>query len=115
MPWYLYMALKQLFPTRRGFSFFAVMSILGVSLGVAVLIGVQSVMNGFGREIRESLLKINGDIRIESDRVIYDWERLADFVEEREDVDLVSPYAHGVVMLQRGNLQIGRASCRERV
>lgn len=106
MPWYLYMALKQLFPTRRGFSFFAVMSILGVSLGVAVLIGVQSVMNGFGREIRESLLKINGDIRIESDRVIYDWERLADFVEARDDVDLVSPYAHGVVMLQRGNLPL---------
>lgn len=106
MPWYIYIALKQLFPSQKGFSFFALVSILGVSLGVAVLLGVQTIMNGFGDQIRESLLKINGDIRIESNRVIYDWEKLESYVEGLEGVDLASPYAHGVVMLQHRNLPV---------
>jgi lipoprotein-releasing system permease protein len=106
MPWFIYIALKQLFPSGKGFSFFAVVSILGVALGVAVLIGVQTIMNGFGHQIRESLLKVNGDIRIESNRVIYDWETIARFVESLEGVEQVSPYAHGVVMLQHRNLPV---------
>jgi lipoprotein-releasing system permease protein len=55
MPWYLYHALKQLFPSGRFFSFFSLMSIMGVMLGVCVLIIVQSVMNGFGEGIRQRL------------------------------------------------------------
>jgi lipoprotein-releasing system permease protein len=106
MPWFLYIALKQLFPTKRGFSFFAIVSILGVSLGVAVLLGVQTIMNGFGQQIRDSLLKVNGDIRIESNRVIFDWERLEQMVAETPGVETVSPYAHGVVMLQHRNLPV---------
>ena len=106
MPWFIYIALKQLFPSHRGFSFFALVSILGVSLGVAVLLGVQAIMNGFGHQIRESLLKINGDIRIESNQVIFDWEKVESFVESIDGVEKVSPYAHGVVMLQHRNLPV---------
>jgi len=106
MPWFIYIALKQLFPSGKGFSFFALVSILGVSLGVAVLLGVQTIMNGFGHQIRESLLKVNGDIRIESNRVIFDWEKIEDFVETLDGVEQVSPYAHGVVMLQHRNLPV---------
>jgi hypothetical protein len=36
MPWYLYLALKQLFPTGRRFPFFTFISMLGVALGVAL-------------------------------------------------------------------------------
>ena len=39
---------------RRGFlSFISVVSMLGLAIGVAVLIVVLSVMNGFERELRE--------------------------------------------------------------
>lgn len=106
MPWSLYIALKQLFPSGKGFSFFALVSILGVSLGVAVLLGVQTIMNGFGSQIRESLLKVNGDIRVESNRVIFDWENVEQFIESMQGVEAVSPYAHGVVMLQHRNLPV---------
>ncbi len=63
-------------------------------------------MNGFGYQIRESLLKVNGDIRIESNRVIPDWNwmKVEEFVESMDGVEQVSPYAHGVVMLQHRNL-----------
>ena len=42
MPWYLYLALKQLFPTGR-FPFFTAISIVGVTLGVWVLVVVLCV------------------------------------------------------------------------
>ena len=47
MPWPLYLALKQLFPTGQRFPFFTAISVLGVALGVAVLVVVMSVMDGF--------------------------------------------------------------------
>ena len=44
---------------RRGFvSFVALMSVLGLTLGVAVLIVVLSVMNGFERELRTRILSV---------------------------------------------------------
>ena len=103
MPWYLYHALKQLFPSGRFFSFFSLMSILGVMLGVCVLIIVQSVMNGFGEGIRQRLVETEGDIRIRSSDVIYDWEAVYEKLEREDRVVAASPYAEGVVMLQHEN------------
>ena len=50
------------------------MSIVGVTLGVCVLIIVQSVMNGFGEGIRSRIVETYGDIRIHSSDLINDWE-----------------------------------------
>jgi lipoprotein-releasing system permease protein len=100
MPWYLYHALKQLFPSGRFFSFFSLMSIIGVMLGVCVLVIVQSVMNGFGEGIRQRLTETQGDIRIRSNEVIYDWENLLETVEDQPEVVAAAPFAEGVVMLQ---------------
>lgn len=103
MPWYLYHALKQLFPSGRFFSFFSLMSIMGVMLGVCVLIIVQSVMNGFGEGIRQRLTETQGDIRIRSNQVIYDWEEILETVQQQDEVIGASPYAEGVIMLQHEN------------
>jgi lipoprotein-releasing system permease protein len=44
---------------RRGFvSFVALMSVCGLTLGVATLIVVLSVMNGFERELRSRILAV---------------------------------------------------------
>jgi len=103
MPWYLYHALKQLFPSGRFFSFFSLMSIVGVMLGVCVLVIVQSVMNGFGEGIRSRLVETQGDIRIRSNEVVYDWEAQLARLESEDSVIGVAPFAEGVVMLQHGN------------
>ncbi|MGJ3241719.1 MAG: FtsX-like permease family protein [Opitutales bacterium] len=99
MPWSLYLAVKQLFPSGRRFSFFAFISIAGVTIGVMVLLVVQSVMNGFGYEIRDKLKANNGDIRITSGRILYDWQALREQVLEDPAVEAVSPYGEGVLML----------------
>lgn len=103
MPWYLYHALKQLFPSGRFFSFFSLISILGVMLGVCVLVIVQSVMNGFGEGIRQRLTETQGDIRIRSSEVVYDWEEVLGAVREQEAVVGAAPFAEGVVMLQHAS------------
>lgn len=103
MPWYLYHALKQLFPSGRFFSFFSLMSIMGVMLGVCVLVIVQSVMNGFGEGIRTRLVETQGDIRIRSNEVIYDWEAMTEQLEGESEVLAIAPYAEGVIMLQHEN------------
>lgn len=103
MPWYLYHALKQLFPSGRFFSFFSLMSIMGVMLGVCVLIIVQSVMNGFGEGIRQRLTETQGDIRIRSNEVIYDWENVLETLKAQPNIIAAAPFAEGVVMLQHQN------------
>ncbi|CAA6696811.1 MULTISPECIES: ABC transporter permease [unclassified Lentimonas] len=103
MPWYIYHALKQLFPSGRFFSFFSLMSIVGVMLGVCVLVIVQSVMNGFGEGIRSRLVETQGDIRIRSNEVVYDWEAVTEDLLAEDTVMGVAPFAEGVIMLQHEN------------
>ncbi|MEM0965910.1 MAG: ABC transporter permease [Verrucomicrobiota bacterium] len=103
MAWYLYAALKQIFPSRRLLSFAALISIIGVALGVAVLLIVQSVMNGFVNDIRSSLEKTNGDIRIHSTGLIGNWREVVAELEEKEEVASAAPFAEGVVMIQAIN------------
>lgn len=103
MPWYFYHALKQLFPSGRGVSFFSLMSILGVTLGVCVLIIVQSVMNGFGENIRSRIVQTQGDIRIKGTGIIEGWEPLRASLEENAMVVGTAPFAEGVIMLQHGD------------
>ena len=103
MPWYFYHALKQLFPSGRRVSFFSLMSILGVTLGVCVLIIVQSVMNGFGENIRSRIVQTQGDIRIKGSGIIEDWESWRASVDANAMVVGTAPFAEGVIMLQHDN------------
>ncbi len=92
MPWYLYFALKQLFPTGKRFSFTTLVTVTGVILGVMVLIIVQSVMNGFGAEIRNRIVDYYGDIRIESSRgFIPRAQKILDLAEKNSEVTTATP------------------------
>jgi lipoprotein-releasing system permease protein len=66
MPWYFYLALKQLFPTGRRFPFFTAISVMGVALGVMVLVIVTSVMGGFGYELRRMIVQTEGEVQVKS-------------------------------------------------
>ena len=60
---------------RNGFvSFVAAMSVLGLALGVAVLIVVLSVLNGYERELRTRMLAVTSHATITGlDGEIPDW------------------------------------------
>jgi lipoprotein-releasing system permease protein len=103
MPWYLYLALKQLFPSGRRLAFFTLASVAGVMLGVAVLIIVLSVMNGFGDEIRGKIVETNGHVRVENGGIMYDQAEVMKKIAAQPEAAAVAPYAQGMVMLQAGN------------
>jgi len=63
----LWVSFKYLFPkTREKFlSLITLFSFLGISLGVATLIIVMSVMNGFREELTSKILGINGHLKVQ--------------------------------------------------
>lgn len=100
MPWYFYLAFKQLFPSGKRFSFFAIMAIIGVTLGVMVLVVVTTVMNGFGEKIRSTVHNAAGDIRIESNEGIFNSKEFMHKVNNFDFVEAASPHVVGMVMLK---------------
>ena len=100
MPWYLYLALKQLFPTGKRFPFFTAISILGVALGVALLVVSTSVMGGFGHEIRRMIVETQGEIQIRGQGLIAHSADLQSRLAKVPGVVATTPFAEGPVMLE---------------
>ena len=88
---------------NRFVSFISSISILGVALGVAVLIVVLSVMNGFETELRTRILAMTSHASLESfGDGLAGWEEVRDRVEGDVDVRAAAPYIQGEAMLLRG-------------
>ncbi|MBY5969376.1 lipoprotein-releasing ABC transporter permease subunit [Halomonas denitrificans] len=73
-------------------SFISLTSMLGLTLGVAVLILVLSVMNGFDRELRQRVLGMVPHTQIEQAGGMTDWQPLAERLTQREHVIGAAPY-----------------------
>ena len=107
MKWWLYIALKQLFPTGKVVSFFAAVSLLGVALGVLGLFGTQSVMNGFHSEISLKLRDTTGDVLVrEYGRPMRSLEALRERLKSMPEVESVEFVAQGPVMMVVNNVPV---------
>lgn len=105
MPWFVYIAFKQLFPSGKIVSIFSLLAILGVSLGVAILLIVNSVMSGFGHEIRKKMMNTGGHIDVVGTQYfIEDLEPIITLLEKQEGVIATSPFATGVLVAQHENI-----------
>ena len=86
-------------------SFIALVSMIGLTLGVAVLITVLSVMNGFDRELKNRVLGMIPQATVSSTQILTDWPELAKKIEQHEHVTGAAPFtqlqgmltAHGQV------------------
>src|SRR6266849_6261903 len=89
---------------RRGFvSFVAVVSVLGLALGVATLIVVLSVMNGFQREIRNRILSVTSHATLMGlEGNLSNWQTLQREVLKQPDVKAAAPYIEKQAMLANG-------------
>lgn len=107
MKWWLYIALKQLFPTGKVVSFFAAVSLLGVALGVLGLFGTQSVMNGFHSEISLKLRDTTGDVIIRNyGHPMHSLETLKERLKSMPEVESVESVAQGPVMMVVNNVPV---------
>jgi lipoprotein-releasing system permease protein len=86
---------------RTGFiSFITLTSILGIALGVAALITVLSVMNGFEAELRDRILGMTSHASITgTEGELHDWETLEDALEAEPRVKGWAPYVEGQAMI----------------
>ncbi len=102
MPWPVYLAFKQLFPSGRRVPFFTLISVAGVGLGVALMLVTMSVMGGFGHQIKKMIIDTQGEIQVKA-RVLLD-PRAAAAVEQAltasPDVAAFAPFASGMVMIE---------------
>jgi lipoprotein-releasing system permease protein len=98
---------------RRGFvSFVALMSVLGLMLGVATLITVLSVMNGFERELRSRILSVTSHATLSGiDGAMANWREVREFALKQPGVLAAVPYIEEQSMLSRG-IQVAGVTVR---
>jgi lipoprotein-releasing system permease protein len=89
---------------RRGFvSFVALVSVLGLALGVATLIVVLSVMNGFQREIRNRILSVTSHATMMGlEGNLANWQSMQREVRKQPGVLAAVPYIEEQAMLANG-------------
>lgn len=101
LPFELLLSLRYLKPKRTFVSVITVISTIGVTLGVAVLIIVMSVMSGFDRDLHEKILGFNPHIKVYSrSGEMRDYEKTAEQVRSVAHVRAVAPFAFGQVWME---------------
>ena len=82
---------------KEGFiSVIAGFSFLGIMLGVATLIIVMAVMNGFRKELLDKILGLNGHLLIQPlEKPLTDWEEVAARVAGVKGIRLAAPIVEG--------------------
>lgn len=93
---------------NRFISFISLISMSGIALGVAALIIVMSVMNGFQKEVRDRMLSVIPHIEIQD---MYgslpDWQKTAAEVKKNPEVTGAAPYVVGQAMVTRNDMVRG--------
>lgn len=89
-------------------SFITGVSIAGLTIGIAVLILVLSVMNGFGKELRARILSAIAHVTVtDTGGVLHDWQELARALAGDARVRAQAPYIVGQGLLARGKYVSG--------
>ncbi len=93
---------------RNGFiSFISLTSMAGIALGVAALIVVLSVMNGFQQELRNRILSVASHIEIRGLPELADWSQVAQEARRNDSVTAAAPFVTGQAMLSAGDVNRG--------
>ncbi len=104
-PFSIYVGLRYTAAKRSNhfISFISLVSMLGLMLGVAALILVLSVMNGFDRELKNRILGMVPHASITGfDEPIEDWRMVAKTIETDSRVVATAPFIHAQGMLTNG-------------
>jgi lipoprotein-releasing system permease protein len=86
-------------------SFISLTSMVGIALGVAALIVVLSVMNGFQKELRTRILGVASHLEITgSNNQLSDWQQVATYSAKQPHVLASAPYimAQGMLSYDQG-------------
>jgi lipoprotein-releasing system permease protein len=107
LPYELFIGLRYTRTKRSNhfISFISMTSMIGIALGVAALIVVLSVMNGFQHELRSRILGVASHLQITgADNTLSDWPRMAALVSRHPEVQGTAPF-----IMAQGMLSFGQA------
>ena len=106
LPFSLFLALRYLKPKRTFISIITLVSVLGVTLGVTVLILVISVMTGFDRELRQKVIDFDAHILVTTESVMTNWRDLTVKIRNTPGVVATAPYIQGPVIVEFHNRRL---------
>ena len=103
-PYSLFIGLRYAGAKRRSqlVSFISLIAMLGMTVGVALLLVVLSVMNGFDLEMRNRILGLVPHITIQSYGEEADWKGVESIIMKHNEVAAVAPFSQIGGMLLRG-------------
>ena len=105
LPFELFVGMRYTRAKRRNhfISFISLTSMVGIGLGVAALIVVLSVMNGFQEELRSRILGVASHLQITgANSVLADWQTVSSKVQTAKHVTGTAPYIMAQGMLSNG-------------
>lgn len=105
LPFELFVGMRYTRAKRRNhfISFISLTSMVGIGLGVAALIVVLSVMNGFQEELRSRILGVASHLQITgANNVLADWQSVSSKVQTAKHVTGTAPYIMAQGMLSNG-------------
>jgi lipoprotein-releasing system permease protein len=90
---------------NRFISFISGVSMLGIALGVAALIIVLSVMNGFQKEVRDRMLSVIAHVEVIDPRgeALADWRATAAAARQQPQVVAAAPFIAAQALIARGD------------
>ena len=81
-------------------SFISLASMLGIALGIAALITVMSVMNGFQKEVRARILGVSSHVQIMgAEGGLTKWQAVRELAMKNPDVVATAPFVDGQGLL----------------
>src|SRR5690606_10454149 len=91
---------------KEGFTFVvAIFSLIGLMLGVATLIIVMSVMNGFQKELLGKILGLEGHLSIYSNEgSLNDYQAVREKLQQHPDVVTLTPVVENMVLVRVNGL-----------
>lgn len=100
LPAPLFLAARYLKPKRTFLAVITLISVLGVTLGITVLILVMSVMTGFERELQRKVIGFDAHLLVTNNGLIDGWKNLVERAEKTPGVVAVAPFVQGPVIVE---------------
>jgi lipoprotein-releasing system permease protein len=85
----------------------SVISILGICVGVAALITVLAVMNGFDEDLKDRIIGMRAHIVIEKEGPLNEWRALMPQLDKLSEVKGTAPYIEAQALIQNGEWASG--------
>ncbi|MBX9743117.1 MAG: ABC transporter permease [Chthoniobacterales bacterium] len=96
----LFLARRYLQPKRTFLSVITLISVLGVTLGITVLILVISVMTGFQRELQRKVIGFDAHLTVTNNGVLDHWKPVEKQLKTIPTIKTIAPFVQGPVILE---------------